>query len=99
ARPRFGKVTPAVVETLETLAALEDVVPRLRDARSLAVFPAIDPHETPDARLAGMAFATSSGEALYVPFELRYLGAPRPVKREDALRALAPVLADAHREK
>ena len=44
------------------------------------------------ANLVGISFALENGEAAYLPLQLDYLGAPKPLKKTTALALLKPVL-------
>jgi DNA polymerase-1 len=46
------------------------------------------------ARLVGVAFAVTAGEAAYVPLGHDYAGAPEQLNREQVLAALKPMLED-----
>ena len=46
------------------------------------------------ARLVGLSFSTTPGEAFYVPVGHRYLGAPDQIPKDKALAILKPVLED-----
>jgi DNA polymerase-1 len=47
------------------------------------------------ARIVGLSFATTSGEAAYVPLGHDYAGAPDQLDRDKVLAALKPLLEDA----
>jgi DNA polymerase I len=51
------------------------------------------------ARLVGVAFAVSPGEAAYVPLGHDYAGAPHQLDRDKVLAALKPILEDATKAK
>ncbi len=46
------------------------------------------------AELVGVSFAVTAGEAAYVPFGHRYLGAPAQLSQAQVLEALRPLLED-----
>lgn len=52
-----------------------------------------------DARLVGVSFAISAGEAAYVPFGHTYAGAPQQIKEESVLAQLKPLLEDEDKAK
>jgi DNA polymerase-1 len=52
-----------------------------------------------DARLVGVSFAVTAGEAAYVPFGHDYLGAPAQLDRDYVLSSLKPLLEDPERSK
>jgi DNA polymerase-1 len=51
------------------------------------------------ARVVGVAFAVSPGEAAYVPLGHDYAGAPHQLDRDKVLAALKPILEDATKAK
>jgi DNA polymerase-1 len=51
------------------------------------------------ARIVGVSFAVSAGEAAYVPLSHDYTGAPQQLERDAVLAALKPVLEDAAKPK
>jgi DNA polymerase-1 len=51
------------------------------------------------ARVVGVAFAVSPGEAAYVPLAHDYAGAPQQLDRDKVLAALKPILEDATKSK
>jgi DNA polymerase I len=51
------------------------------------------------ARVVGVAFAVSPGEAAYVPLGHDYAGAPQQLDRDKVLAALKPILEDATKAK
>jgi DNA polymerase-1 len=51
------------------------------------------------ARLVGVAFAVTSGEAAYVPLGHDYAGAPHQLDRDKILAKLKPILEDATKSK
>lgn len=52
-----------------------------------------------DARLVGVSFAISAGEAAYVPFGHTYVGAPQQISEETVLEQLKPLLEDEDKAK
>jgi len=52
-----------------------------------------------DARIVGVSFAVTAGEAAYVPLAHDYPGAPDQLNRERVLEQLRPLLEDATRPK
>lgn len=52
-----------------------------------------------EAKLVGISFATTPGEAAYLPLQHDYEGAPRQLELEAVLQELKPVLEDPHKAK
>ncbi|MEE8554230.1 MAG: DNA polymerase I [bacterium] len=74
--------------TLDTVAAIEAVLPRLREAEMLVFDTETTGLDIVADRVVGMSFAVQAGEAFYVP-----LNAPEiEARREEALELLRPVL-------
>jgi DNA polymerase-1 len=79
-------------ETILTDAALERAVARLRGERTVAVGLERDHAEPMRARLVGIALASPSGAAYYVPLAHRGLGVPGQIAPATALRLIRPLL-------
>lgn len=72
-------------------------VERLRDADCFAFDTETTSLNYMQAELVGVSFAVAPGEAAYVPFGHRYVGAPEQLPRETVLEALRPLLEDPER--
>jgi DNA polymerase-1 len=76
------------------VAELERIAERAREEKRLAITvfgPLADPMRTP---ITGIALATDTRDAAYLPLGHRYLGAPKQLDLETVRRVLGPVLAD-----
>ena len=51
------------------------------------------------AKIVGVSFAVTAGEAAYVPLQHDYLGAPQQLAFDDVMAALKPLLEDASKAK
>lgn len=81
-----------ISDTLE-LPALLDAI---RAAGAVAVFPALDADDTARATsLVGLGLAFAAGDAVYLPFDHRYLAAPAQLDRAATIALLRPLLEDA----
>jgi DNA polymerase-1 len=69
-------------------------VERLREADCFAFDTETTSLDYMQAELVGVSFAVAPGEAAYVPFAHRYVGAPEQLPRETVLEALRPLLED-----
>jgi DNA polymerase-1 len=80
-------------------AAFDAWVARLADAPLISFDTETDSLDYMSARLVGVSFAVSPGEAAYVPLSHDYPGAPEQLDRDRVLAALKPLLEDATRPK
>lgn len=79
-------------ETLLTEADLNRWVEKLKQAKLFALDTETDNLDYMAANLVGISFALENGEAAYLPLQLDYLGAPKPLKKTTALTLLKPIL-------
>ena len=79
-------------ETLLTEADLNRWVEKLKQAKLFALDTETDNLDYMAANLVGISFALENGEAAYLPLQLDYLGAPKPLEKTTALSLLKPVL-------
>ena len=79
-------------ETLLTEADLNRWVEKLNQAKLFALDTETDNLDYMAANLVGISFALENGEAAYLPLQLDYLGAPKPLEKTTALSLLKPVL-------
>jgi DNA polymerase-1 len=75
-------------------ARLAAWIERLREADCFAFDTETTSLDYMQAELVGVSFAVAPGEAAYVPFGHRYVGAPEQLARETVLEALRPLLED-----
>jgi DNA polymerase-1 len=87
---------PAAAEYRTVLdeAGLEALAVRLRETGQFALDTETDSPYPTRARLVGISFAVKPKEAFYIPLRHDYLGAPKQVPVERALRILRPLLED-----
>jgi len=79
-------------ETLLTEADLNRWVEKLNQAKLFSLDTETDNLDYMAANLVGISFALENGEAAYLPLQLDYLGAPKPLEKTTALSLLKPVL-------
>ncbi|MDU5010338.1 MAG: DNA polymerase I [Haemophilus parainfluenzae] len=79
-------------ETLLTEADLNRWVEKLNQAKLFALDTETDNLDYMAANLVGISFALENGEAAYLPLQLDYLGATKPLEKTTALSLLKPVL-------
>ena len=79
-------------ETLLTEADLNRWVEKLNQAKLFALDTETDNLDYMAANLVGISFALENGEAAYLPLQLDYLGALKPLEKTTALSLLKPVL-------
>ncbi|MDB4945675.1 MAG: polymerase [Labilithrix sp.] len=75
-------------------ADLEAIAARAREAGTIALYVAASAADSTRAQALGLGLAIAAGEGFYVPFEHRYLGAPRQLAWSDVTEVLGPLLAD-----
>jgi DNA polymerase-1 len=81
------------VRVIREAGELPALVAALEAAESVAIFPALDADDTARATsLVGVALAYAPGEAVYLPFDHRYLGAPAQLERAATVALLRPLL-------
>jgi DNA polymerase-1 len=85
-------VSAAEYETVLTQAQLDTWLERLQQAGLFAFDTETTSLDYMAARLVGVSFAVTSGEAAYVPLAHDYPGAPTQLNREDVLERLRPIL-------
>ncbi|WP_302998219.1 DNA polymerase I [uncultured Haemophilus sp.] len=79
-------------ETLLTEADLNRWVEKLNQAKLFALDTETDNLDYMAANLVGISFALENGEAAYLPLQLDYLGAPKPLEKTTTLSLLKPIL-------
>ena len=82
------------VETVLTQEALDRWIERLRRAEITALGTETDSLDPVRARIIGLSFSTTPGEAAYVPMAHTYPGAPEQLPFAQVLEALRPWLED-----
>jgi DNA polymerase-1 len=86
-------------ETILTREALDRWLIRLREAPLAALDTETDSLDAMQARIVGISFATTPGEAAYVPIAHNYGDAPQQLSMDEVLGVLKPWLEDAHAAK
>ena len=79
-------------ETLLTAAQLDPWLQRLQQAGTFAFDTETTSLDYMAARIVGVSFAVTAGEAAYVPLAHDYPGAPDQLNREEVLEKLRPLL-------
>ncbi len=90
---------PGEYEMVLTQAQLEAWVERLHAADEFAFDTETDSLDALCANLVGLSLCVEPGRACYIPVAHDYPGAPAQLDRADVLRALAPLLEDASKNK
>ena len=85
---------PGRYEIILDEATLARWIKRLEDAPCFAFDTETTSLAYMAAELVGVSFAVTAGEAAYVPFGHRYLGAPAQLSQTQVLEALRPLLED-----
>jgi len=94
--PRAVSVAPVTVRIVFDTAELPGILDALRAAGSFTAFPALDADDVSrPTSLVGIGLAWQAGEAIYLPFDHRYLGAPAQLDRAATVALLQPLLEDA----
>ena len=86
-------------ETVLSGAALEQWLPRLRQAELIAFDTETTSLDYMQAQIVGVSFAVTPGEAAYVPLAHDYPDAPPQLARDEVLAKLRPLLEDPERPK
>ena len=86
-------------DTVTTAAALDEWIERLAAADEFAFDTETDSLDYMRARVVGVSFAVTPGEAAYVPVGHDYPDAPEQLTREYVLERLKPLLEDPARRK
>jgi DNA polymerase-1 len=86
-------------ETILTEARFEDWLARLMSAKRFAFDTETTSLDYTAARIVGVSFAVTAGEAAYVPLAHDYPGAPEQLDRVAVLEQLRPLLEDKDRYK
>ncbi|MHB1093486.1 DNA polymerase I [Thiobacillus sp.] len=81
-------------ETLLTEAQLDAWISRLDAASAFALDTETTSLDAMQAELVGISFATTHGEAAYLPLAHHYAGAPAQLDRDAVLARLKPLLED-----
>jgi len=97
--PPAASDTPAVYETLLTMADLARWLDRLKEAELIAIDTETTSLDTLRAELVGISFAVEAGSAAYLPLGHCYPGAPEQLDKGLVLARLKPLLEDAGRLK
>ena len=91
--------SPPVYSTILDQPTLDTWLERLRSAELFAFDTETTSLNYLDARMVGVSFAVTPGEAAYVPLAHDYPGAPDQLNREAVLEQLRPLLEDPVRSK
>ena len=89
-----ARAEPGRYEIILDEAGLQRWLKRLEDAPCFAFDTETTSLAYMAAELVGVSFAVTAGEAAYVPFGHRYLGAPAQLSQAQVLEALRPLLED-----
>ena len=104
AQAREAPVDPALsakgdYECVVTQGQLDAWLGKLQTAEAFAFDTETDSLDPMQANLVGISLCVEPGHACYIPLAHDYPGAPAQLPREDVLRQLAPLLADASKGK
>ena len=91
--------TPTRYETILTEARLDAWLTRLEAATQFAFDTETTSLNYMAARIVGVSFAVTAGEAAYIPLAHDYPGAPEQLDRESVLARLRPLLENPDRNK
>lgn len=86
-------------ETLLNAAQLDDWLARLQAAELVSLDTETTSLDPMAARIVGLSFAVTEGEAAYLPLAHHYPGVPQQLDRDATLARLKPWLEDAGRKK
>jgi DNA polymerase-1 len=98
-RSDAGQSTPTRYETILTEARLDAWLTRLEAATQFAFDTETTSLNYMAARIVGVSFAVTAGEAAYIPLAHDYPGAPEQLERESVLARLRPLLENPDRNK
>jgi DNA polymerase-1 len=87
-----GTQDAAEYETVLTRVQLDDWLQRLQQAGQFAFDTETTSLDYTEARIVGVSFAVSTGEAAYVPLAHDYPDAPQQLDRDEVLSLLCPLL-------
>jgi DNA polymerase-1 len=93
------KVDDAHYETILTVEQFDALIVQLKDAQLFAFDTETTSLDYMQAKLVGMSFAVTAGEAAYLPVAHDYPGAPEQLSLELVMEKLGPILADAEKAK
>ncbi len=94
-----GTATTASYQCVQSWEELEAWLLRLQEAELFSLDLETDSLDYMQARIVGLSFAITVGEAAYVPLAHDYIGAPEQLDRERVLAALKPLLEDPDKPK
>jgi DNA polymerase-1 len=81
-------------EALFRVEELEALIGKIKKSKVVALDTETDSPLPTQARLVGMSFSVTPGQAFYLPLRHDYAGSPEQLTKEDTFRILHPVLAD-----
>jgi DNA polymerase I len=90
--PALAPTQPRNYQKIVSRDALETWLPRLASAPLVSFDTETDSLDPMRARIVGLSFAVTPGEAAYVPLGHDYAGAPEQLDRQTVLAALKPLL-------
>jgi DNA polymerase-1 len=90
--PALALTQPRNYQKIVSREALESWLPRLAAAPLISFDTETDSLDYMRARIVGLSFAVTPGEAAYVPLGHDYAGAPQQLDRRAVLAALKPLL-------
>ena len=90
--PALALTQPRHYQKIVSREALESWLPRLAAAPLISFDTETDSLDYMRARIVGLSFAVTPGEAAYVPLGHDYAGAPQQLDRQAVLAALKPLL-------
>ena len=89
-----AKIIPRTYVHVIEEAALEAVMARARETKTLAVHVVTTSPDPMRAAILGLGLSVAEGEGVYVPIGHRYLGVPKQLAWEQVRAILAPVFED-----
>ncbi len=92
AAPTLAPTQPRNYQKIVSREAFESWLPRLAAAPLISFDTETDSLDPMRARIVGLSFAVTPGEAAYVPLGHDYAGAPEQLDRQTVLVALRPLL-------
>ncbi len=81
-------------ETITDAKTLEHWIKKLKKSNLFAIDTETTSKDAHRAELVGLSFATTPGEAAYLPLQHRYAGVPAQLPFEQTLEKLRPILED-----